>query len=151
MLSQASPETQLLQGHLSNPLFSSRSSRSIPPCGPSKVQPFCGFPSSQCPWLLRSASSPHPRSIALLRLLDSVGWGLDRNAKFGAACGPFQDPRVGMPFLFMFGTRRHFPLCCHLLFLPLFFSGLWALEDSRGSRHSLRKLWTSRSAGKSIS
>lgn len=60
--------------------------------------------------------------------------------------GPFQDPRVGrgMPFLFRFGTRRHFPLCGHVPFMSLFLSGLWALEDSRGSRHFLRKLWTSK-------
>lgn len=58
--------------------------------------------------------------------------------------GPFQDPRVGrgMPFLFRFGARHHFTLCCHVPFMSLFLSGLWALEDSRGSRHSLRKLWT---------
>lgn len=81
MLSQASPETHLPHGHLSNPPFSSRSSRSIPPRGPSKVQPFYGFPSSQCPRLLRSASSPHPRSMALLRTVGQCGMGIGQECQ----------------------------------------------------------------------
>lgn len=48
----------------------------------------------------------------------------------------------GNAFSLQVWNKTPFPLCGHVPFMSLFLSGLWALEDSRGSRHFLRKLWT---------
>lgn len=146
MLSQASPETQLPHGH---PTFLPHIFQVYTTPWTIKSPTFLWLPKFRMPMATEVSKLPLSKKHSLPQDCWAVRGGdwagmpdLVLPVVWSLWYGPFQDPWVGRGMPFLFRERRLFSLCCHIPFVPLFFSGLWALENSRGSRHSFRKLWT---------